>query len=106
MEPIDFRTATWQDLQSRLQGQRLAVLAAWRQHGPGTTREVATRAGIDILTLRPRTTELYQLGLLAIKDPEAAGNEGTYRALSDGEAWDLFHRRHASAGDAQLALKL
>ena len=121
MQPIDYRTANWNDLQALLQGLRLSVLEAWRQHGPGTTREVSEKSGIDILTFRPRTTELYQLGFIAIVEdsipstvqpfnfssvPACRGHEGTYRALSDGEAWARFREQREQAQDAQLALKI
>ena len=64
MNPIDYRNATWTELQGRITRDRQAALDAWVKYGPGTTRAVATAAGIDLLTFRPRTTELFQLGYL------------------------------------------
>ena len=104
---IDYRNAQWSEIQGSLQGRRLEVLSAWRLHGPGTTRELAQRSGIDLLGLRPRTTELLQLGLLVVVDEDQPGHEGRYRALSDDEAFALFNQRASEArGDRQLSLKM
>lgn len=97
MKPIDYSKATFEDLRSRLQGERLKVLAAWRQHGPGTTAEVAERSEISILSLRPRTTELYELGFLRLENPDARGKEGIYKAAGDSEVFEIFKRRRAAA---------
>lgn len=93
MDPIDFRNETWESIQGRIIGLRLAVLDSWRRLGPGTTREVAARAGIDILSFRPRTTELFQLGFLVLVE-SAHGHEGIYQALSASEAHHQFLVRH------------
>lgn len=107
MTPIDYRTTTWNDLQAHLQGLRLSVLSAWRTHGPGTTRDIAEKSGIDILTFRPRTTELYQLGfIMMVESSTHRGHEGEYRALSDGEAWARFRERREQAQDRQLTMSL
>lgn len=116
MKPIDFRDATWAAVQERLNAQRRAALAAWRAHGPGTTREIAARSGLNIFTLRPRTTELFQLGFVVLAEdlPAVAApgmrcaREGIYRALTDAEALALFQRRRGEAGRAaqtELALR-
>lgn len=91
MTPLDLRNETWESLQSRVHGLRLRVLNAFRLYGPGTTRDVARRIGMDILLFRPRTTELYQLGFLRLMD--RAGHHGVYQALSDSEAMALFQQR-------------
>lgn len=83
MKPIDYRNATWDQIQERLDGLRLTAYQAWEQFGPGTTRDVATRAGIDILTFRPRSTELFQMGLIQIHASAHEGrtHEGIYAAV-------------------------
>lgn len=87
MKPEDFRNATWDQIQERIEGLRLAVYTAWQQHGPGTTREVAARSQIDILTFRPRSTELYQLGLLRLVEREHNhDHQGIYDAVPMEEA--------------------
>jgi hypothetical protein len=99
MRPIDYRNATWHGLKSHLHGLRLAAHNAYRDHGPGTTRQVADASGIDILTLRPRTTELFQMGFIELV-PDPLGNrskEGTYRTVSEETARHRFQVRQAEA---------
>jgi hypothetical protein len=98
MTPLDYRNATFAELRERLSAQRLAVLQAWRRHGPGTTRDVAAKAGMDILSFRPRSTELFQLGcLVLLVNEERARNEGVYRGLTDFEVWRGFNKHQAEA---------
>ena len=85
MTPIDFRNATFADLQARLPGGRTAVLAAWIKYGPGTTAVVAARAQISILTFRPRTTELLQLGFVCLSEEQRYRGQALYRARTDAE---------------------
>jgi hypothetical protein len=92
MKPVDYRNATWESLQGRVSGMRLQVLIALQKHGACTTRELAAASGIDILNIRPRITELVQLGLTELAC-DARGHEGVYRALSFAEAQALFVRR-------------
>jgi hypothetical protein len=109
MEPIDYRNETWESLQTRLTGIRMAVWEAWKRYGPGTTREVSASSSIDILTLRPRTTELYQMGFVElVEDPiaerQAPPHEGVYRAVSWLTAMQRFHKAKANATQRQLQL--
>lgn len=97
MKPIDYRNATFAALQERLVGQRAAVLEAWRLHGPGTTEEVALRSQIAILTFRPRTTELFQLGFIVLTDSQPAKGEGTYRVRTQPELARWFHEQQSLA---------
>ncbi|OAI55556.1 hypothetical protein AYO49_05480 [Verrucomicrobiaceae bacterium SCGC AG-212-N21] len=107
MTAIDYRNANFADIQATLQGKRLAALSAWREHGPGTTREVAEKSGMDLLTFRPRTTELLQLGLIGVADPDAGGHEGIYRALTEEEALTQFRLKQAEFNkEAQLGLSI
>jgi len=94
---IDYRNDTWADVQPRVRGLQLAVYEALLRSGPCTTRELARRSGIDILTVRPRVTELCQLEWIALVDDDAGGHEGTYRALTLDEAKARFERRKAQA---------
>jgi hypothetical protein len=89
MKPTDFRDLTFDKLRKDLSRQRESVYAAWQIYGPGTTRHVAGEAGIDILSLRPRTTELLELGLLAVVDPDFVRSEGVYRVTTPAE-WETF----------------
>lgn len=85
MKPIDFRNLTFEDLQGALSGMRRRVYEAWITHGPGTTAEVALRAQISLLTFRPRTTDLYQIGLVELVADQKPGHEGRYQAVSLAE---------------------
>lgn len=106
MEPIDYRNATFDSLQERLTGRRAQVLDAWRQHGPATTEELAERSGLSILTLRPRTTELYQLGFVVLADAESVATTkgAVYRAASPTEVQCHFNRKSKKAREIQLTL--
>ena len=97
MKPVDYRNATWDSLQARVSGLRMTALAALQKHGACTTRELAAASGIDILNIRPRITELIQLGLVELTPGDTRGHEGVYRALTFVEAQALFARRHAAA---------
>ena len=99
MTAIDYRNANFSQIRDLLSGQRLLVLHAWRRFGPGTTRQIAHKAGIDILTFRPRTTELLQLGLIELVPdvPGADAHEGSYRALTDFQAEAQFNQRKEEA---------
>lgn len=66
LTPADFRNATFDSIRAGLHERRRVVYEAWLAHGPGTTRLVADRAGLDILSFRPRSTELFQMGLLTL----------------------------------------
>ena len=85
MKPADFRNATWREVLTHLTEDIVRVHLAWQQHGPGTTREVAQRSGISLLTLRPRTTDLYKLGLVELDGP--GGDGGIYSARTREAAY-------------------
>ncbi len=104
MKPIDLRNETWASLQARVSGQRLAVLNAWRQFGDGTTEQLAALSGISILTVRPRTTELVDLGLVELVGRVATG--GVYSAISEEKAIEQFERHKREALTPQLPLKI
>jgi hypothetical protein len=106
MKPIDFRLATYESLQERINDSRAGVLAAWRKFGPGTTAVVAEAAGISILTLRPRSTELFQLGFICLNDLQPYVGEGVYRAREATEiiAWCAARRAEATERQTELAL--
>lgn len=107
MKPEDLRDLTWETLQPMLRAVRGDVLAAWRRHGPCTTAQLAEKCGsITILTIRPRTTELYQLGLLELTSRD--GTEGIYTAVPAERAQAAFEaaRRAAMPAEEQTFLKL
>ena len=101
MTPINFRAATFADLQERLYGQRAAVFAAWKKYGPCTTQQLAASSGLSILSLRPRTTELFQLGYICLADEQQAWAAGVYRAREYPELVTWFDARHDAAQEIQ-----
>ena len=105
MKPIDFRNETFASIQNRIAGSRAAVLAAWKTHGPCTTEELAERSGLSILSLRPRTTELLDLGFVRLNEDQAAKGEGTYRACTYSEhmAWFTEQQRAASTSQREIS---
>jgi len=104
MKPIDFRNSTFRDLQRQLISLRLSVWEHLAHHRPCTTRELARECGLDILTVRPRMTELVQLGFAVCVNEEKHDREGVYRALTLAEAETFFTERQAAALGTQLEL--
>lgn len=113
MKPIDFRNESFAQLQERLSELRQQVFNAWADYeerfgaAGATTREVAKAAGIDILTFRPRCTELYQMGALMVVEVQSGqttGGEGRYRlrSLAEWEQWFNEQRDEAISGQQQL----
>lgn len=91
MKPSDFRNAIWEEVQEHLSEDMLRVHAAWLEHGPGTTRQVSEKSGISLLTFRPRTTDLYQLGL--IECVGGSGKEGVYSYCTPEKAGARWRSR-------------
>lgn len=102
MKPIDFRDATWESVQGSMAGRLMEVYRAWVVYGEGTTRQLAQRSGIDILNVRPRTTDLFGIGLVELVGGNAG--EGIYKARNraDWESW--LERERESVVSGQLNL--
>ena len=100
MTPADLRNTNWDRLQSGLQGRLLEIYHVWKTHGPGTTRAVAARSSRDILSLRPRTTDLYKLGLVDLIG-SVPGDGGVYRARDRSE-WETWQARHSVVNQLNL----
>lgn len=96
---------TFKDLQRQLICLRLSVYEALLEHGPCTTRELATACSIDLLTVRPRMTELLQCGFVVDISEDGQGHEGIYKALTLTEAEAAFDERQKHATE-QLAMGL
>lgn len=102
MKPIDYRNETWFAISTRLQGMRQTVYGELKKFAPCTTRALAERSRIDILAVRPRVTELVELGLA-----ECIGGtkgEGVYRAVDLLVAEEQFERKCRNARQNQLQL--
>lgn len=90
MKAIDYRNHTWDHVRGHLSGLRMQTYTAYVNYGPGTTREIAAKSGISLLTLRPRTTELLQLGFVEILDGTADGREAIYISVPESIAKSRF----------------
>ena len=109
MQATDFRNANFNQLRSYLTGMRERVYFAVRNLGPATTSELAERSGISILTLRPRVTELLDLGFVRIvkrPGPFVSGREGIYEAVPVEEVRAAVERRAAEPVQDQALLKI
>jgi DNA-binding transcriptional regulator YhcF (GntR family) len=134
MKPIDYRNETFEQVKGRIDATRAAIWHAMQADGRAlTTREIAALTGIDLLTVRPRVTELVQLGFAVLAEesvssstfqveetrnqkPEtrnsssasssSSSREGRYRALSNFDALRLFEERSRVAREPQLSLAL
>lgn len=104
MSPSAIRDLNWQQLQERVSGLRATVHEALRMHGPCTTRQLAAKAGLDILTVRPRVTELVEIGFATCTGRE--GGEGIYRACSFQEASAAYEERAAIASGRGVQCQL
>jgi len=70
-------------------------------HSPATTRELAEITGIDILNIRPRTTDLVKVGLVEMIDTR--DGQGIYRARTQVE-WENWAAPQRIGTDGQLHL--
>lgn len=102
MRTADYRNTAFADIRRQLVHLRLSVWEALAQHGPCTTRELAASCGLDLLTVRPRVTELLQMGFAACVNEDQPGHEGRYRALTTAEAEAVFLQRQGAAQGMQL----
>lgn len=100
----DYRDATFESLKARLTNLRMQVYQAFLDYGPGTTKEIADRSGLSLLTLRPRTTELLGLGFVELIGGH--GHEGIYKARSMAEVEAFHSARIRNLADTQLAFAL
>ena len=103
MTTLDIRNATWDEVRMTLNGRLKSVYEAWRSWGAGTTRGLAKWSGIDILNVRPRTTDLTKLGLICLEGVD--GGEGIYRARTENE-WRAWVEEQCLADSAQLDLTI
>lgn len=99
MNATEIRDLNWHDIQAQVTGLRETVYAALLLHGPCTTRQLAEASGISILTVRPRVTELCDLGFALCTGREA--KEGVYRAYTRAEAAALHQEREAARHSAE-----
>jgi Mn-dependent DtxR family transcriptional regulator len=104
MKPVDYRRETWLQVLGRVTGLREDIYRVLRNAGPATTRKLAALSGVDLLTVRPRVTELVDLGLAECVGGEHG--EGIYQAVEPGEAAERYERRQRDAREGQMQLAL
>jgi predicted transcriptional regulator len=100
--PTALRDHNFDSLRATLDERRRGVLYALAQHGPCTTRQLALSARMDILSIRPRVTELKDLGLITYVGREAG--EGVYAVTPQAE-WQRWHAAQVeerTSGQLQL----
>lgn len=103
MKAIDFRNATFNQVLNKMRGKREQVYDALKAYGPCTTEHLSAESGLSLLTLRPRMTELCQLGLA--KCVGGKGGEGIYEAVPVEEAKRSFEETKSTMG-RQLQLRI
>jgi predicted transcriptional regulator len=91
MTPTEIRNKHFAEIRATLSDRREAVYCAWVIHGPCTTRMLAQLSGIDLLNVRPRTTDLCDLGL--VECVGTAKGEGVYKARKQAE-WESWRDRN------------
>ncbi len=104
MKPIDYRNETWSQVMERVNDKRNDVHLLLSIHGPCTCRELAEKSARDILSIAPRVTELYQMGLVELVGK--SGTRGIYKAVDFQVAEQTFEtRRSAALVQPELNLK-
>lgn len=100
MTATDIRNANFEQLRDSLEERRREVYEAFVCHGPCTTRQLADAARMDILSVRPRASELVDIGLLVITgfDTSRGKREGIYRA-TDLNEWRAWHAQQFPVGE-------
>lgn len=88
---LDVRDQNFLSLRDSLDENRREVLCDLAAHGPCTTRQLADATRRDILSIRPRVTELLQLGLVILHG--RTEGQGIYR-IADQSEWEQFRQRH------------
>ena len=106
MNPAALRDANFEGLRDTLTERRADVYRAFFAFGPCTTVACAERSGIGLLTLRPRATELEQMGLIECVNTVVIGRtaNGIYR-VREREAWEAWRAQLFPVG-GQLQMGL
>ena len=102
MNPTELRNHNFQTIRDTLNDRCVRVLCQLAVHGPCTTRQLAERAHMDILSVRPRVTDLCHMGLAQMTGSESG--EGVYRATTETE-WEAFRSgvvERLTSGQMQL----
>lgn len=101
-EAEKLRNANYLEMVDLLTGRREAVLRALRELDQATTRELAQHMGRDVLSVRPRISELVDLDL--VEFVARKGKDGVYRARTCREIEAAYRRRDAARKPEQLSM--
>lgn len=109
MKAEDYRNMTWEEIQGHLVEDRLTAYNSLQIWGPCTTRQLAVYMSLDVLSVRPRVTELCQMGLARVVEvplekrrEDGSVREGYYVAVSMAEASKV--RRYGSGVQCEMQL--
>lgn len=103
MIPADIRDAKWTEIEKQVTGQREMVYTSLLACGRCTTDALAAHMHKSVLSVRPRVSELYDLGLVALVGKD--GHNGIYEAIPVFVARQAHEqRRAAQAQGTQLTL--
>lgn len=102
-EQAGYQAENWHNVVNRLTGWRQKVYRAFEKFGPCTTMELTGRSGISPFIVRPRTTELLQIGLVerVATRKTAHKAEGVFSAVDLKKA---IERAQTRTKPEQLAL--
>ena len=106
MNTLTIRNEQFERLSPKMQESLCEVLQAWRAHGPGTTADVAEKAGLNLLTLRPRTCDLKAMGLVRLQGRCKVSHSGIYRLATEAEMMADFRAASEARATGQLSMKL
>lgn len=109
MKAEDYRAMSWEEIQGHLVEDRLEVYNSLQVWGPCTTRQLAEYMGQDILSVRPRVTELCQMGLARVvevsrtkRQEDGTMREGYYETIGMADAEKA--RRYGSGVQCEMQL--
>lgn len=106
MTPAELRNHNFATLRDSLAERRRDVYRAFCDHGPATTFELSEKSGIGILTVRPRTCELAEMGLLCKAGERVEnGKRVTVYAITDRATWTAW-RETIFPADGQMQMGL
>lgn len=100
--PEQIRNLSFDQVKAHVDGDRERCWTSLMLGGPMTTRQLAARIEIDLLTVRPRVSELVDLGFVVCTGKD--GHEGIYQAVPVCEAQAAHSRRQRGEAEQLLLL--
>ena len=87
MTPTELKNETFESLRGQMTDRRRLAYDVWLRFGPGTNEEVAAKAQWPIRSLQPRTSELYEIGLIAMIGRRDRNGVYQVRSIEEWERW-------------------